>query len=129
MITIRNKEEMEKYYLMAIDKYIFKDHVEFLIDVEVEADIKAKHIKAKNIKAWDIESWSIFARNIDANNIYAKDIKADDVAVRGHISACDIYVDNLKAKEVHANYVYVWWKLDVNLLDIGNGYLLELWRE
>ena len=129
MIIIRNKEDMKDYYLMAIDKYIFKDHVEFLIDVEVEADIKAKHIKAKNIKAWNIESWTLYARNVDANNIYARDIKADDVSVRGHIFACDIYADNLKAKEVHADYVYVWWKLDVGLLDLGRGYWCVLWRE
>ena len=68
MIILRNREEMEKYYVKEVNTYVFKDNVEFLFEVEVKAHIKAHNIKIHNIKAWNINAYDINADNI---NYYA----------------------------------------------------------
>ena len=69
MITIRKQEEMEKYYVKEINAYMFNDNVEFLCDVNVEANIIANNIKACDIRAYDINALDIIAGDINANNI------------------------------------------------------------
>ena len=69
MITIKNEKQMKKYYVKKANTYVFEDDVEFLCDVNVEANIKALNINARNIYAYDIKALNINAWNINANNI------------------------------------------------------------
>ena len=94
MIILRNREEMEKYYVKEVNTYVFKDNVEFLFEVEVKAHIKAHNIKIHNIKAWNINAFDIKAENINACNIIALDINADNIKAE-NINAYDINADNI----------------------------------
>lgn len=102
MITIKNEKQMKKYYVKKVQTYVFKDDVEFLFDVNVEAHIKAFDIKALNIMACDIK-----ADNINAFNINAGDINAEN-----------IYAWNIKSWNIKANYINAF---DINADDIITG--------
>ena len=94
MVTITNKEQMQKYYVKdeseVVGTYVFEDDVEFLCNIDVKANIYAYNIDARNIKAeniyafdigaWNIKTRNIEARNINAANIDALDIKANDIS-------------------------------------------------
>ena len=109
MITIKNKEEMEQYYNVKTNTYEFMSggdaiDVEFLFDVYVKSnikardinarDIKARRIKTRDIKAWDINVWNINARDINVWDINAGNIKARD------INAVDIKARNINAGDI-----------------------------
>ena len=109
MITIRNKEEMEEYYVRQVNTYVIEDDVEFLFDVNVESNIRAYNIKAFNINAYNINAnninaynstaWDIRALNIKAYHIKALDIKANDIKAH-NISAWNIEAFNIKANDI-----------------------------
>ena len=80
MITIRNKDEMQKYYIEEVDMYAFNDDVEFLFDVETDSSISAVNINANDIVANNIYAWNIKAHNINDANISAYNIDADDIS-------------------------------------------------
>ena len=66
MITIRNKDEMEKYYIEEVETVVFNDDVEFLCDINVKANIYAYNIKASNINYYVI---CFSYNNIECNSI------------------------------------------------------------
>ena len=101
MITIKSKEEVEQYYNERTNTYEFMVggdaiDVEFLFDVDVKSNIKARDIDARDIKAWDIKAWDIKAEDIKALDIKAWDIKAWD------IKAWDIKAEDIKALDIKA---------------------------
>ena len=79
MIILRKKEEMEKYYVEAVNTYVFKEDVFFFFDINVEANIDVPDIIAHDIKACKIKANNINARNIEANNINAWNIEANNI--------------------------------------------------
>ena len=120
MITIRNKKEMEEYYIEEINTYVFSESVEFTFDVEVDSHINAHSIYAKNIKAHnikaceieadDIEAWNIegeefYARNINAWNIVAFNIDAYDIT---YYAVCvaenNIECNSIKGRHTNAKH-------------------------
>ena len=88
-------EEIEKYYDEVTNTYVFEENGEYIdlvvlnFDLNIEADIDAKHIKAWNIDAWNIDAWNIDAWDITAYDINAWDITAYD------INAWDINTHNI----------------------------------
>lgn len=79
MITIRNIEEMEKYYVEEMNTYVFKDDICLFCDINIKSNIDAGNIKARNIVAQNIHALDIRAKNIKARNIIAYNIKSDDI--------------------------------------------------
>ena len=108
MITIRNMEEMKKYYVEEVNTYVFEDDVKFLFDVEVNANITANnHIKAWNITAWNITANYIMAWNINADDIYASNINADN-----------IYASNIKALDIsYAAVCFAYKNIECNSIE------------
>ena len=94
MITIKNKEEMKEYYVKETNAYVFEDDVEFLCDIEVEANIGAYDIKARNIDTNDIIANDIRVCKIETFNIYAKNINAFN------IKAHNIMANNINANDI-----------------------------
>ena len=95
MIILKNKEEMKKYYVEETNTYVFNEDVEFLFDVEVDANIYACDIHVHgDIKAYDINVMDITANNINSDTIDASDIRAMD------IDACDIKSWSIKARDI-----------------------------
>ena len=80
-----NIEEIEKYYKIQNNTYIFVeddlyiDLVMFNFDLKVNACIDAIDIRAENIKAINILACDIIADSIDANIIKCDKIKANKV--------------------------------------------------
>lgn len=78
-------EEIEKYYKIQNNTYIFEeddvyiDLVIFNFDLKVDACIDAIDIRAENIKAMDILACDIIADSIDANTIKCDKIRANKV--------------------------------------------------
>ena len=101
MITIKNKEEMDKYYLKETNTYVFEDDVEFLCDIDVKSNIKAFGINACNIHACNIYACDINADDVDAWNIKARNIKAWDVNA-WDITAYDIKVHRIESLNIDA---------------------------
>ena len=94
MITIRNKEEMEEYYVRQVNTYVIEDDVEFLFDVDVDSNIKARNISAHNITAHNI-----YAYNIKAHNIEAVEINACKIEVH-NINAFNIGTSDIIANDI-----------------------------
>ena len=97
MITIKNEKEMKEYYVEKSNTYVFKDDVEFLFNVNMEANIWALDIKAQNINAWNIKAenvkaWNITVKTIDAYNMKVSNIKAINVGA-WNIEAINIYAN------------------------------------
>ncbi len=95
MIVIKKPRHMKKYYNKETNTYDFGDEdVEFVFNVNVEADIKAGNINndvditARNIKARDINAW----------NINAWDIKANDISYHTFCIAHTIECDSIKGR-------------------------------
>ena len=94
-------EEIEEYYDIETNTYIFKEdgeHIDLVIfnfDLNVEANIDAYDIEACDINAWDIN-----ACNINADNIKARDVHASN------INAWNIDAYNIKAGDINA------WNID-----------------
>lgn len=99
MITIKNIEEMKKYYNEDTNAYIFKDNVEFVINVSVDSNITAYNINACDIKARDIKACDINAYDIDASDIKAGDINACEITAYD-INAWDINAGDINAKNI-----------------------------
>ena len=118
MITIRNMEEMKKYYVEEVNTYVFEDDVKFLFDVEVNANITANnHIKAWNINAWNITANYIMAWNINADDIYASNINADDIYA-SNINADNIYASNIKALDIsYAAVCFAYKNIECNSIE------------
>ena len=80
-----NIEEIEKYYKIQNNTYIFEeddlyiDLVIFNFDLKVDACIDAVDIRAGNIKAINIIACDIIADRIDANIIKCDKIRANKV--------------------------------------------------
>lgn len=80
-----NIEEIEKYYKIQNNTYIFVeddvyiDLVIFNFDLKVDACIDAIDIRAENIRAMDILACDIIADSIDANIIKCDKIRANKV--------------------------------------------------
>ena len=104
MITIKNQKEMKEYYDEKVNTYVFKDNVEFLCEVNVEAHIKANDIRALNIKACDINANNINAHNIIAVNINAQNIDAFDICAH-NIKALNIYANDINAYKIRARNI------------------------
>ena len=101
MITIRKQKEMKKYYVKKVNTYVFEDDVEFLCDVDVEANIAAHNIKARNIVAYDIRAWNIISNNIKAFlNISAQNINANNI---DYFSVCFAY-KNIECNSIKGRY-------------------------
>ena len=113
MIILRKKEEMEKYYVEAVNTYVFKDNVEFLCDIYVRANIKADDINARIIKAYDINALNIKALDIKASKINARNIYADN------INAFEINADDIKADDINALNINA-WNIDSNDINARN---------
>ena len=119
-------EEIQKYYIMQINAYVFKENGEYIdlvvfnFDLDINAhiyansinaeninvwDISVRDIKALNINAWNINAWDIRAyNNIDALNINAWDIKAFDIKAHD-INANDIKADDINANDINADNI------------------------
>lgn len=110
MITIRNMEEMEKYYVERFNTYVFDDNVLFLVDIDVKPNIVAHNITANNINAFDIRAWNIYAQDINAWNIETCDINAWDIRARNirarHIkyNAVCYSNNNIECKSIHGRH-------------------------
>ena len=113
MITIRNMLEMEKYYVEAVNTYVFKEDVEFLCDIYVRSNIKADDINARIIKAYDINALNIKALDIKASKINARNIYADN------INAFEINADDIKADDINALNINA-WNIDSNDINARN---------
>ena len=85
---------MKKYYVKKVNTYVFEDDVEFLCDVDVEANIDAWNIKACNIYAHDINALNVEAYDINSDTIDANDIRAMD------IGAFEIKSWSIKARDI-----------------------------
>ena len=93
-------EEIEEYYDIETNTYIFKEdgeHIDLVIfnfDLNVEANIEAYNIEACDIFVNDINAYNIKAHNIYALDIKVKNIIANDIYARDinawNIDACDI---------------------------------------
>lgn len=101
-------EEIEEYYDIETNTYIFKEdgeHIDLVIfnfDLNVEANIEAYNIEACDIFVNDINAYNIKANNIYANNINANHIKAHN------IYALDIKVKNIIANDIAAGDINAW---------------------
>ena len=103
-------EEIEEYYDIETNTYIFKEdgeHIDLVIfnfDLNVEANIEAYNIEACDIFVNDINAYNIYANNINANhikahNIYALDIKVNNI-IANDITAGDINAWNIEACDI-----------------------------
>lgn len=90
MITINNKDEMERYYNKETNTYVFDDDVIFDIDINIAANIYAINLYAINIRAFNVSVKKIKAFDIKADIIDAVDVYAED------INACNIKARNIK---------------------------------
>lgn len=114
MITINNKEEMQKYYIKEINMYSFNDDVDFKCNIVVDSgifandikawDIKSRDIHAFDIKAHNINSWDINSNYILAHNIFAYDINSIDINAHD-IFAKDIKSWDIKSHNINANNI------------------------
>ena len=101
-------EEIEEYYDIETNTYIFKEdgeHIDLVIfnfDLNVKANIEAYNIEACEIFVYDINAYNIKANNIYANNINANHIKAHN------IYALDIKVKNIIANDIAAGDINAW---------------------
>lgn len=83
-----NIEEIEKYYKIQNNTYIFEeddvyiDLVIFNFDLKVDACIDAIDIRAEKIKAINILACDIIADSIDANIIKCDKIRANKVIAK-----------------------------------------------
>ena len=90
-------EEIEKYYDEVTNTYVFEENGEYIdlvvlnFDLNIEADIDAKHIKAWNIDAWNIDAWDITAYDINAWDINTHNIS--------YYAVCYAY-NNIKCKSI-----------------------------
>ena len=106
-------EEIEEYYDIETNTYIFKEdgeHIDLVIfnfDLNVEANIEAYDIETCDIFVNDINACNIKANNIYANNINANHIKAHN------IYALDIKVKNIIANDIDAGDINA-WNIDAN---------------
>ena len=100
-----NLEEIQKYYVKETNTYAFKENEEYIdlvvfnFDLNIGANIVAKHIKAHNIRAWNINAWNIDAYDITTYDIYAYDISAHD------IDALDINANDINANDINADTI------------------------
>lgn len=103
--------EIEKYYNIETNTYIFKENgryidlVIFNFDLDVEANIDARDILAHNISTW----------NIAAMDIKALDIDAWHTIIAGNIAASNINAWDIEAKTITAFDINAW---DIRALDI-----------
>ena len=101
-------EEIEEYYDIETNTYIFKEdgeHIDLVIfnfDLNLDANIEVY-----NINACDIHVRDINARNIHANNIYANNINANHIKAH-NIYALDIKVKNIIANDIAAGDINAW---------------------
>ena len=93
-------EEIEEYYDVDINAYVFKENGEYIdlvifnFDLNVNANIEVYNINACDIIARDINACNIKAHNIYANDIKVKNIIANDIAA-GDINAWNIDACNI----------------------------------
>ena len=105
MIILRNREEMEKYYVKEVNTYVFKDNVVFLFDVKIMSHIRAWNINARNIismdiTANDIMACDIMAWNIKSRNINARVINYDEVCYAYY----NIHCNSIKGRFQNAKH-------------------------
>ena len=109
-------DEIQKYYDVRTNAYIFKENKNFIdkivlnFDLQVESDIKACNIDALNILAWNI-----YAEDINSDNINACNIEACNIDAK-YIIANYIYAHNIKALYIHASDI-----MDKNTIDVKDS--------
>lgn len=95
-------DEIQKYYDVKSNTYVFKEdgdyinNVVFNFDLKVRANISAVDINAHNINAYDIDAGDIIAGDIDVFNINSGDITAVNINAK-NIDAYNIDALNIKA--------------------------------
>ena len=103
-------EEIQKYYDVKSNTYVFKENgnyinnVVFNFDLKVRANIIAVDINAHNINAYDIDAGDIIAGDIDAKNIDAYNIDALNIKA-GDIDAVNIKVNNIDCGNIEATNI------------------------
>ena len=112
-------EEIQKYYDVKSNTYVFKENgdyinnVVFNFDLKVRANISAVDINAHNINAYDIDAGDIIAGDIDVFKITAGDINAGNINAK-NIDAYNIDALNIKAGDIDAV------NIKANNIDCGN---------
>ena len=112
-----NLEEIQKYYDVRTNTYVFKENDEFIdlvifkFDLELNSNISAKNIvgfgidvldincidlTTYDIYAFNINAYNIFALNINANIVNAYNIVAHDIV---YYAFCFAY-SNIKCKSI-----------------------------
>lgn len=92
MVTkeFNNLEEMQKYYDVRTNTYVFKEDNRYIDLVIFNFDLKINsNIDALDIDALDIEAGDIIANNINANDINSRNIIANEI-IANDIFANDI---------------------------------------
>ena len=117
-------EEIQKYYDVKSNTYVFKENgnyinnVVFNFDLKVRANIIAVDINAHNINAYDIDAGDIIAGDIDAKNIDAYNIDALNIKA-GDIDAVNIKVNNIDCGNIEAINIKA---LDINYFAVCFAY-------
>ena len=95
-------QEIEKYYDVRTNTYVFKEDDEFIdlvifnFDLYVNSTINAWNINASDINAYDINAGDIRARNIKADDINSVSINAWNIS---YYAVCFAY-NNIKCKSI-----------------------------
>ena len=83
-------DEIQKYYDVRTNAYIFKENKKFIDKIVLNFDLKVESdIKARNIDALNIHVWNIYAEDIDSDNIKALYIHASDIMDKNTIDVKD----------------------------------------
>ena len=122
-------EEIQKYYDVKSNTYVFIENgdyinnVVFNFDLKVRANISAVDINAHNINAYDIDAGDIIAGYIDVFNINAKNIDAYNIDAlnikAGDIDAVNIKVNNIDCGNIEAINIKA---LDINYFAVCFAY-------
>lgn len=112
-----NLEEMQKYYDVRTNTYVFKEDDEFIdlvifkFDLNLNSNISAKDIvgfviDVLDINCLDLNAYDIYAFNINAHNIYALNITANIINAYNifandiiYYAFCFVYFD-IKCKSI-----------------------------
>ena len=109
-------DEIQKYYDVRTNAYIFKENEKFIDKIVLNFDLKVESdIKARNIDALNIHVWNIYAEDIKSDNINACNIEACNIDAK-YIIANYIYAHNIKALYIHASDI-----MDKNTIDVKDS--------
>lgn len=117
-------EEIQKYYDVKSNTYVFKENEDYInnvvfnFDLKVRANIIAVDINAHNINAYDIDAGDIIVGDIDVFKITAGDINAGNINAK-NIDAYNIDALNIKAGNIEAVNIEA---LDINYYAVCFAY-------